>query len=73
LVAALEAGRLGGAALDVYDIEPLPLDDPLRLAPRTILTPHLGYVTKAGYRLAYGDAVEAISAFAAGAPVRVLT
>ncbi|GIF69546.1 2-hydroxyacid dehydrogenase [Asanoa ishikariensis] len=72
LVAALEEGRLGGAAIDVYDIEPLPADDPLRRAPRTILTPHIGYVTEAGYRTAYGDAVEAIHAYAAGAPIRLL-
>jgi len=70
LVAALTAGRLGGAGLDVYDEEPLPFDHPLRSTPRTLLTPHIGYVTEEVYRLFYGDVVEDIVAFLQGAPVR---
>ena len=73
LITALRSGAIAGAALDVYDEEPLPGGHPLRLAPRTVLTPHLGYVTDDGYRTFYGDAVEDIAAFAAGRPVRVLT
>jgi phosphoglycerate dehydrogenase-like enzyme len=73
LVEALREGRIAGAGLDVYDVEPLPAGHPLRTAPRTVLTPHLGYVTDATYRVFYGHAVEDIAAFAAGAPVRVLT
>jgi phosphoglycerate dehydrogenase-like enzyme len=72
LVAALRSGAIAGAALDVYDVEPLPLGDPLRSAPNVVLTPHLGYVTEETYRVFYGDAAEDIVAFAAGAPVRVL-
>lgn len=72
LVDALEAGRIGGAALDVYDVEPLPADHPLRKAPRTFLTPHIGYVTREQYEVFYRDAVEDIEAWAAGAPVRVM-
>lgn len=72
LLAALRSGAIAGAGLDVYDEEPLPGGHPLRLAPRTVLTPHLGYVTDDGYRAFYGDAVEDIAAFAAGRPIRVL-
>jgi phosphoglycerate dehydrogenase-like enzyme len=73
LLAALEEGRIGGAGLDVYDREPLPADHPLRRAPRTVLTPHLGYVTEETYRIFYGQTVEDVEAFLAGAPVRVIS
>ena len=73
LLAALRSGSIAGAALDVYDVEPLPLSDRLRSAPNVVLTPHLGYVTEETYRVFYGDAAEDIVAFAQGSPVRVLT
>lgn len=72
LVAALQSGAIAGAALDVYDEEPLPLDHPLRSTPRTVLTPHLGYVTEGGYAVFYGDAVEDIRAWLVGEPIRVI-
>jgi phosphoglycerate dehydrogenase-like enzyme len=72
LLDALWSNRIAGAALDVYDTEPLPPGDPLRQAPRTVLTPHLGYVTGKTYDVFYGEAVEDIAAFLAGEPVRVL-
>jgi phosphoglycerate dehydrogenase-like enzyme len=72
LLEALHAGNIAGAGLDVYDEEPLPAGHPFRSAPRTVLTPHLGYVTDDGYRIFYADAVEDIAAFAAGRPVRVV-
>jgi phosphoglycerate dehydrogenase-like enzyme len=71
LLEALHAGRIQ-AGIDVYDIEPLPTDHPLLSAPNTFLTPHLGYVTQQNYRAYYEGTVEAIAAFNAGAPVRVI-
>jgi phosphoglycerate dehydrogenase-like enzyme len=73
LIAALNEGRIAGAALDVYDIEPLPVDHILRKTPRLLLTPHVGYVSQANYKVFYGGTVEAIEAWLAGKPVRQLT
>ena len=72
LLSALRTSSIAGAGLDVYDVEPLPLSDPLRSAPNVVLTPHLGYVTDDAYRVFYGEAAQDIVAFAQGAPVRVL-
>jgi phosphoglycerate dehydrogenase-like enzyme len=73
LIDVLRDGRIGGAGIDVYDQEPLPRDHPLRELRRAVLTPHLGYVTRATYEVFYRDAVEDVAAFLAGAPVRVLS
>ena len=73
LVTALTTGAIAGAGLDVYDTEPLPAGNPLRGAPHTVLLPHLGYVTEAGYRSMYTQAVEDIAAWRDGSPIRVLT
>ncbi|WP_030418220.1 D-2-hydroxyacid dehydrogenase family protein [Streptomyces sp. SCSIO 75703] len=72
LLAALHEGRIAGAGVDVFDIEPLPADHPMRTAPRLLATPHLGYVSRANYATYYGQAVEAIQAYLAGSPVRRL-
>jgi len=72
LIDALKAGRIAGAGLDVFDEEPLPADHPLLAAPNTVLTPHLGYVTEENYRAYFAGAVEAIGAYLAGTPVRVM-
>ncbi|MFI8833304.1 D-2-hydroxyacid dehydrogenase family protein [Streptomyces afghaniensis] len=72
LLAALHEGRIAGAGIDVFDIEPLPAGHPMRTAPRLLATPHLGYVSRANYTTYYGQAVEDIRAFLAGAPVRRL-
>ncbi len=73
LVQALHEGWIAGAGLDVYDIEPLPADDPLRTARNVVLTPHLGYVTARTMAHWYDDVVEDIAAWQRGTPVRVLT
>ncbi|MFC8779699.1 D-2-hydroxyacid dehydrogenase family protein [Streptomyces nigra] len=72
LLAALHEGRIAGAGVDVFDVEPLPADHPMRTAPRLLATPHLGYVSQANYRTYYGQAVENIQAYLAGSPVRRL-
>jgi phosphoglycerate dehydrogenase-like enzyme len=72
LIAALESGHLGGAALDVYDTEPLSVDHPFRRLPSVIALPHLGYVTAETYRTFYQGAVDDIQAWKDGSPMRVL-
>ncbi|SED03746.1 Phosphoglycerate dehydrogenase [Streptomyces sp. 2231.1] len=71
-LAALHEGRIAGAGVDVFDVEPLPAGHPLRTAPRLLATPHLGYVSRANYTTYYGQAVEDIQAYLAGSPVRRL-
>ncbi|HEX3825596.1 MAG TPA: D-2-hydroxyacid dehydrogenase family protein [Mycobacteriales bacterium] len=72
LIDALRDGRIAGAGLDVYDVEPLPTDHPLRSLPNTLLLPHIGYVTTDGYRTWFGQVVEDILAWSADEPVRTL-
>jgi len=73
LIAALAAGRLAGAGLDVFDVEPLPLDHPLRKLDNVVLTPHLGYVSVQNYQIYYPDIVANIRNFLDGKPVKVIT
>ncbi len=75
LLDALRAGRPGAAAIDVYDEEPLPPNDALRDralidAGKLLLTPHIGYVGRQNYAVFYRQTVEAIEAWAQGAPIR---
>ena len=72
LVAALRENRIAGAGLDTFDVEPLPQDHPLLKLENTVITPHVGYVTKEAYLGHYRGTVEDIRAFAAGEPVRML-
>lgn len=72
LLDALTRGQIAGAGLDVYDEEPLPVDHPLRTAPHTVLTPHIGYVATGTYAGWWTQIVEDVEAFLAGAPIRVL-
>lgn len=60
LVDALISGRIAGAAVDVYDTEPLPANHPFRDLPNVLATPHIGYVTEEMYRTFYGDSVRNI-------------
>ena len=72
LVDALQRRAIAGAALDTFDVEPLPQDHPFLQLDNTIIAPHLGYVTEEGYRAFYAGAIEDIRAYAAGEPVRVI-
>ncbi len=71
LIAALRAGTIAGAGLDVYDQEPPPPDHPFRSMDNVTLTPHLGYATHETLTAFYSDSLDAIVAFADGAPIRV--
>jgi phosphoglycerate dehydrogenase-like enzyme len=72
LVAALKARHIGGAALDVFDDEPLPADDELRRLDNVVATPHIGYVTRENFRGFYRTTVANIAAFLAGKPENVI-
>jgi phosphoglycerate dehydrogenase-like enzyme len=72
LISALRRQAIGGAGLDVFDQEPLPLDHPLRTLPNTVITPHIGYVSTQAYEAHYRDTVENITAYLAGRHVRAM-
>jgi phosphoglycerate dehydrogenase-like enzyme len=73
LLTALRDGKIAGAGLDVYDVEPLPLAHPLRKLDNVVLTPHLGYASQQNYRAYFAGVVDDIRGFLDGKPLRVLT
>lgn len=73
LIATLQSKSIAGAGLDVFNVEPLPLDHPFRKMDNVVITPHLGYVAEQNYRKQYPDVVEDIRAWLDGKPVRVVT
>jgi D-3-phosphoglycerate dehydrogenase len=72
MLAALRDKKIGGAGLDTFDVEPLPVDHPLRKLDNVVLTPHLGYVATQNYRAYFAGVVDDIRAFIDGKPVRVM-
>ncbi|MEJ5059921.1 MULTISPECIES: D-2-hydroxyacid dehydrogenase family protein [unclassified Pseudomonas] len=73
LIKALQKQRLGGAALDVFDVEPLPPHHPFRTLENVLATPHVGYVSQQNYHLFFSQMIEDIRAWSAGEPIRLLS
>ncbi|QXG43182.1 D-2-hydroxyacid dehydrogenase family protein [Pseudomonas viridiflava] len=71
LIETLQQRRIAGAALDVFDTEPLPENHPFRTLGNVLATPHIGYVTENNYQTFYGLMIENIQAWHAGTPIRV--
>jgi phosphoglycerate dehydrogenase-like enzyme len=72
LLEALQARKIAGAAIDVFSVEPLPVDHPFRKLDNIVLTPHLGYVTEESFRDHYRQMVEGIDAWLKAEPMRRL-
>ncbi len=72
LLQTLQQRKIAGAAVDVFSVEPLPVDHPFRKLDNVVLTPHLGYVTEEGFRNHYSQMVEGIDAWFKGEPLRRL-
>lgn len=73
LMAALSERRIGGAGLDVFDIEPLPDDHLYRRLDNVIATPHVGFVTRENYEIFFKESLENLRAFLDGQPIRTIT
>ena len=72
LLQTLQQRKIAGAGVDVFSVEPLPVDHPFRKLDNIVLTPHLGYVTEEGFRNHYSQMVEGIDAWFKGEPLRRL-
>ena len=72
LLEALQTGRIAGAGLDTYSVEPLPIESPLRKLDNVVITPHLGYVTAENYRRIYREMIEGVECWLKREPVRTL-
>jgi phosphoglycerate dehydrogenase-like enzyme len=72
MLTALRDKKIAGAGLDVFDVEPLPLDHPLRKMDNVVITPHLGYVSTQNYKHYFSGVVEDIRSFLDGKPARVM-
>ena len=73
IIAALKQRRIAGYGGDVFAVEPLPANHPLRSEPRALLTPHIGYVTEETYREFFGGMVGVMEAWFAGKPINAMT
>lgn len=72
LIRALEGNWIAGAGIDVFEVEPLPLDHPFRRINNLLATPHLGYVSYSNYSVYYQEAIENIEGFLVNNPIRKL-
>jgi phosphoglycerate dehydrogenase-like enzyme len=72
LLDALQNETIAGAALDVYDVEPLPENHLFRSLPNVLAAPHIGYATEGAYQVFFRDTVECIEAWMDGKPIRTL-
>lgn len=71
LVEALREKRIGGFGVDVFEVEPLPLEHPYRELSNVLPTPHIGYITEENYRLFYGQSLENLEAWMRDSPIRL--
>jgi len=72
LISALTNGQIAGAAIDVYDAEPVPSESKIRAVPNLLLSPHIGYVTNETMAIFYGETLQSLEAIIEGDPLRKL-